>query len=114
MSKIKIAIEDQDGSTKLLGIDLSKISAFIYSGVSIQLWFDGASEALYLEKSQVQTQAFSQLLGALEDEFPELYGDETSETERVFAGNEYDGCFDDEDDEDLKPRESQAEYDPLP
>lgn len=98
MSKIKIAIEDQDSSAKLLGIDLSKISAFIYSGVSIHLWLDGVSEALYLEKSQVQPQAFSRLLGALEDEFPELCGDE----------------FPDEDDEDIEPRESQVEYDPLP
>lgn len=103
MSKIKIAIGVQNESTKLLGIDLSKISAFIYSGFNIELWMDGASEPMYLEKSQVQTQVFSQLLGALEDEFPELYGDE-------FPG-ENGGDYEDGE---LEPRESRVEYDPLP
>lgn len=76
MSKIKIAIDCDKDSTKLLGIDLGKISGFVYSGVNLELWFDGASEALCIEKSSVQPQAFSQLIEALEDEFPELYGDE--------------------------------------
>ena len=51
----------------------------MYDGPSVQLWFNGASEALNIEKSSVQPQAFSQLLEALEDEFPELYGEEFSE-----------------------------------
>ena len=75
MTKIKIAIDDKD-TTKLLGIDLSKISAFVYSGFNIEIWMDGAPEPMCIEKSSVQPQAFSQLLGALEEEFPELYGDE--------------------------------------
>ena len=75
MSKIKFAIETED-CTKLLGIDLEKISCFLYDGVGVQLWMDGAPESITIQKSKVQPQAFSQLLGALEDEFPELYGDE--------------------------------------
>lgn len=76
MSKIKFAIETNEGTTKLLGIDLEKISCFVYDGYSVQLWMDGAPESIAIQKSEVQNQAFSQLLGALEDEFPELYGDE--------------------------------------
>lgn len=95
MTKIKIAIGTENDSTKLLGINLEKISAFIYTGVNIELWMDGASEPLCIEKSQIQPLAFSQLLGALENEFPELYGDEFPE----LYGEDYQGY---------------VEYDPLP
>lgn len=94
MTKIKIAIGSQDDITKLLGIDLSKIAAFVYTGLNIELYMDGAPEPIYIEKWQVQPQAFSQLLGALEDEFPELYGDEFPDSEP---------CDHDEDGVDLLP-----------
>lgn len=98
MTKIKIAIDCDKDATKLLGIDLSKISAFVYSGVNIELWVDGAPQPLYLEKTQVQPQAFFQLLGALEDEFPELYGDEFPR-----SASYYDGGDEDEDGVDPLP-----------
>lgn len=88
MAKIKIAIGIQNDSTKLLGIDLSKISAFVYSGVNVELWMDGAPEPVCINKSDVQPQAFSQLLGALEDEFPELYGDEFPHSESCCDGGD--------------------------
>lgn len=80
MTKIKFAINRANLSSlpgcKLLGIDLAKIGCFVYDGNNLELWMDGASEAVCIEKSQVSPHAFSQLIDALEDEFPELYGDE--------------------------------------
>lgn len=96
MTKIKFAIETED-CTELLGIDLEKISCFLYDGVSVQLWMDGAPEPIVIQKSEVQNQAFSQLLGALEDEFPELYGDEFPD--RMLDAGDYnpDCQYEDED-----------------
>lgn len=95
MTKIKIEIERSNlgfhsEGIKLLGIDLEKIGCFVYDGGNLELWMDGAAEALCIEKSQVAPKAFSQLLDALENEFPELYGEEFPDDQ---SGSEVDLPF---------------------
>ena len=81
MNKVKFAIDStrsgfSTSETKLLGIDLEKVGCFVYDGNNLELWMDGAAEAICITKSQVSPVAFSQLVDALESEFPEWYGDE--------------------------------------
>lgn len=89
MSKIKIAIGGEN-STKLLGIDLSKINCFVNDGSSLELWMDGAGDPLYIPRSEVESQAFDQLLDALGDEFSEMYGDEFPRNSPPIVNDPYD------------------------